>query len=713
VAERQEGHYRPGKAEDCRAGMEMKIPQKLLSSLHFRILAPLIPIIALMAILGGAIFSLGLGTVSHYANARIEEDLDRASREIYNICDIALQNLLLDGLADDRLANTIRKGNTLGKIEEYARQHDLEILVYEGERKEVLLHQASMLAGHLMQELEAARDGGVVPIAHADNEYYARESEFELWGWHIVLIKDGRTYAEFVDRISRSYYAIGVVLLLVSVMLILYFRRVVHAPVRSIIASIQSNGMPEYKGIYEFEFLSDVIREATRKAQQKQVEMSYQASHDELTALANRREFERRLKLLLQTSQEPHAIHTILYLDLDQFKIINDTCGHHAGDALLQQLTVIMKEQLRQNDLLARLGGDEFGVLFENCAGEPALQIAEALRQIVSEFRFAWTDKLFSIGVSIGMVSFAKDELALNDILSIVDGACYIAKDKGRNRIHVYHPNDSELMERKGQMNWVSRISDAIKDERMVLYRQEIIPLQHSPDKTVHFEILLRMLDEDGHLVLPSSFLPAAERYNLMPMIDFWVVKTAFEYCRDACTDPDMSYTCAINLSGGTLCDERLVSYIQTQLQIFGIAPSMICFEITETIAIANLNSAVSLIRELRQMGCRFALDDFGSGMSSFGYLKNLPVDFIKIDGSFVRNMLNDRTDRAMVKAINNIGQEMGIRTIAEFVEDDQTREALRKIKVDFAQGFGIGKPRPLVSDADTSIATIAAIHTA
>lgn len=668
----------------------------LASSLYFRILAPVIPIIILMVILGTTVFSFGLRTVSHYANERILDDLERNSRELYNICDTVLQNMLLDGFADTQAEMRVHKGNALGKIEEYAHEHDLQVLVLESNRGKILLQQTALPPQKIIADTAEEGDKPFVKIGYEDVDYYAHQFNFELWDWRVIILRDGRAYEAFASTIRQGYIVIGLILMIISVMLVLYFRRVIHKPVRTIIASIQSNGMPDYKGIYEFEFLSNVIREAKQKEQEKQVEMSYQASHDELTGLINRREFERCLQNSLHDIQTQHGTHTILYLDLDQFKIINDTCGHHAGDILLQQLTRLLKDKLRENDILARLGGDEFGVLLRNCPPAPALRIAESLRQTASEFRFAWNDKLFSIGTSIGLLTFSDDELTLNEILSIVDGACYLAKDKGRNRIHVCNPDDGELIERKSQMGWVAKISKALEENRMVLFRQTIAPLQPSQQKIVHFEVLLRMLDEDGKLLPPSFFLPAAERYNLMASIDFWVIKTAFAYYRDFCTDPAVTYTCSINLSGVTVGDERLIAYIREQFQVSGISPSGICFEITETAAIANLDRAVTLMQDLQQIGCRFALDDFGSGMSSFGYLKKLPIDFIKIDGSFVKDMMHDRIDRAMVEAINNIGHVMGIQTIAEFVENKKTRNALQEMNVNFAQGYGIGKPEPL-----------------
>lgn len=669
---------------------------KLSSSLHFRIIAPVIPIIVVIVFAGSAVFSLGLKTVKHYTDARIEEDLERYAHELYDICDLVLQQLLIEGAVNEPVATNLKKGHALGLIEDYAEKNNLQVVVYEGEEKKILLDHASIAPQKIILDMEQGQHLSIVRMVHDKEAYYGRQADFELWDWRIILVKEGKSYAQFVSTIRQSYYMIGAILLIVGLILVVYFRRVIHEPVRRIIESIQFNGMPEYKGIYEFEFLSNVIREAAKKEQQKQEEISYQATHDELTGLLNRRAFEQELRSLLSKQDAGHSLHTILYLDLDQFKVVNDTCGHHAGDALLQQVTRIMKDRLRQNDVLARLGGDEFGILLENCSGEPAQRVAESIRQGISDFRFHWNSKLFSVGVSIGLVSFGEEEFALSDILSIVDGACYLAKDKGRNRIHVYRTNDSELIERKGQMNWVAKITNALEEDRMVLYKQRIVPLHPAKEKTQYFEVLVRMLDNDGSLILPSSFLPAAERYNLISAIDFWVIRHAFEYFSEHCTDEDISYTCFINLSGSTIGKEGLIDYISRQFTTYGIPPGAICFEITETAAIANLNDAGKMILELRKLGCRFALDDFGSGMSSFAYLKNLPIDFLKIDGEFVRNVHRDRIDRTMVEAINKIGQEMGIQTIAEFVENDAIKEELKKINVDFVQGFGIEHPVPI-----------------
>jgi diguanylate cyclase (GGDEF)-like protein/PAS domain S-box-containing protein len=432
------------------------------------------------------------------------------------------------------------------------------------------------------------------------------------------------------------------------------------------------------------------------QARKMAAEMTHQATHDALTGLINRREFERRLELALQTGKQGGKQHTMLYLDLDQFKIINDTCGHVAGDELLRQLTMLLQAKLRQSDTLARLGGDEFGVLLECCGTEPALRIADLLRQTVSDFHFVWLDKVFPIGVSIGLVTFDNGGITLADILRMADAACYVSKDNGRNRIHIYTPQDQELIQRHGEMGWIGRIQKALDEERFVLYSQKIRATQKEREAEDHYELLIRMQDEDGNLVPPMAFIPAAERYGLMPTLDRWVIKTAFAHYDARRSRGDSQHQYAINLSGTSICDAHFLPFIKKQFALYKVPADHICFEITETSAIANLNQAAALIRELKEIGCRFSLDDFGSGMSSFAYLKHLPVDYLKIDGGFVKDMVDDPIDFAMVESIHHIGHVMGIQTIAEFVENDAIFDALQKIGVDFVQGYGIEKPGPL-----------------
>ncbi len=426
-------------------------------------------------------------------------------------------------------------------------------------------------------------------------------------------------------------------------------------------------------------------------------QLSYQASHDALTGLYNRLKFEEHLNQLL-TNVEPRDQHALFYLDLDQFKIVNDTCGHMAGDELLRQLATVLLDCIRRGDILARLGGDEFGVLLGNCNLIQAEEIAEKMRHQVKEFRFAWHDKIFEIGASIGVVGITTDNLNAANILSNADLACYAAKDMGRNRVHVFHPTDDALTQRHGEMRWTTLITQALEQNRFVLYCQPISTLSDSAQHINHWEILIRMNDEDGNIIPPDSFIPAAERYNKMHSIDRWVIHNVFSAITDGCFNSTVSdkRVIAINLSGASLGDEGMLSYIRTTSEQFGISLHQICFEITETVAISNLTKATQFINELKKLGCRFSLDDFGSGLSSFGYLKNLPVDYIKIDGGFVKDMATDPIDHAMVEAINQIGHVMKIQSIAEWVENEETLSLLKQIGVDFAQGYHIGKPVPL-----------------
>jgi len=427
--------------------------------------------------------------------------------------------------------------------------------------------------------------------------------------------------------------------------------------------------------------------------------MSYQATHDSLTGLINRREFESRIKRAIDSVRNEDIRHALCYLDLDNFKVVNDTSGHFAGDELLKQLTVKLRMELREADTLARLGGDEFGVLLEGCPIEKAEHIAETIRQIVEDFRFAWDNTSFRIGVSIGLVPITSESGTLSDVLSAADSACYVAKDQGRNRIHIYQPNDEAVLKQHGQMQWVQRIQDVLDQNRFRLFFQPIAKLSHKPGEqsTIHGEVLIRMLDDSNKIVGPGAFIPAAERYQVMPAIDRWVVSNTFHTLiqNDSHKYGRVS-SCCINLSGQSLSDERFMDFLVEEIKSSGVSPEILVFEITETAVIANLCNASKLISTLREMGCRFALDDFGVGLSSFGYLKNLPVDYLKLDGCFVKNMVSDNIDRAMVRAINQIGHTMNIKTIAEFVEDEETLAAVREVGVDYAQGYFIARPAPI-----------------
>jgi diguanylate cyclase (GGDEF)-like protein len=424
--------------------------------------------------------------------------------------------------------------------------------------------------------------------------------------------------------------------------------------------------------------------------------LHYQASHDALTGLINRREFENRLTAAVENARHDAAArHALLYLDLDQFKLVNDTCGHPAGDQLLKQITGVLQSRVRGGDTLARLGGDEFGILLQSCSLDQALRIAEGLRQAIRDFRFIWQDGVLQVGASIGIVEISSETPTVANVMSAADVACYSAKDLGRNRVQLYKPDD--VPERHREMHWVSKLTRACDESRFELYYQPIVPiganiLEHPRE---HFELMLRLRDESGMLVTPAEFIPAAERYNVMPSIDRWVVRQALDRLVHRGGTGVKPFTIAVNLSGTSLNDERFLEYLIAELSSLELAAGAMCFEITETAAIANLGNVVHFMRELKVRGCHFALDDFGSGLSSFMYLKTLPVDYLKIDGQFVENVTRDRVDRSMVEAISQVGKTMGIHTIAERVESPEVLAELGRLGIGFAQGFHIAEPRP------------------
>ncbi|HEV7855333.1 MAG TPA: EAL domain-containing protein, partial [Herminiimonas sp.] len=429
-------------------------------------------------------------------------------------------------------------------------------------------------------------------------------------------------------------------------------------------------------------------------SRQLAIQLSHQAAHDPLTGLFNRREFERRLGLALETLALQPKQHALLYLDLDQFKIVNDTCGHGAGDELLRQITALLQPLVRDSDTLARLGGDEFGALLENCSPESAARIAEKLRQTICDFHFVCQEKIFPIGVSIGLVNFNNNTLSLPDLLSAADAACYVAKDGGRNRVHTYRAEDHhQTAARHGEVKWNERIHKALEHNRFCLMSQHIASI--APEKDGHLidELHLYMTDESGRLIPTSAFTPAAERYHLMPAIDRWMIRTAFARHAATCSRQAGGFNAqmlAIRLSGSSLEDEQFSEFIREQFLHFGLPYSTICFSIAETTAITNLTRSLRFIEMFKPLGCRFALDDFGSGISSFAYLKHLRVDFLKIDGSYVKGMLKDPVDFAKVEAIYRIASVMGIEVIAQNADDFKILDALMEIGIRYAQGNAI-----------------------
>ncbi|MCF7989780.1 MAG: EAL domain-containing protein [Thiohalocapsa sp.] len=422
--------------------------------------------------------------------------------------------------------------------------------------------------------------------------------------------------------------------------------------------------------------------------------LRWQANHDALTGLFNRANFEDHLQAAIDAAHRLQHMHVLLYLDLDQFKVINDTCGHAAGDELLRRLGRQLGQLTRSKGILARLGGDEFGLLLERRELDEGVALAERIAELITRFRMPWEDQVFAIGVSIGVVGIDATCSNQSEILSAADMACYAAKELGGKRVHVYRPDDAEMAHRRGQMGQIARIQAAMEEGRFVLYRQAIAPACCPAQPVDHYEVLLRMVDKAGAIIAPGAVIPAAERYGLMPQLDRWVIRSVFrglaQYKVPAGAREERY---SINLSGTSLGDERLADFLREQFAEFQIAPRRIGFEITETAAIAHLERTRAFIRSMRELGCTFSLDDFGSGLSSFGYLRDLDVDMIKIDGAFVRDIAKDPIAREMVASIHKMAKLMGKHTIAEFVEDDAILGNLRQIGVDYAQGYLIDRP--------------------
>ena len=442
-----------------------------------------------------------------------------------------------------------------------------------------------------------------------------------------------------------------------------------------------------------------VVRDITER-RQLQIALQHQANHDDLTGLINRREFQQRLNALVATLPTDPGPHALIYIDLDQFKVVNDTCGHIAGDALLRQIGQRLGACIEARDVIARLGGDEFGVLLHDVSIDQAAGVAERLCSEVAAHRFMWDGRRYDLTASIGLCAIQRETQSAEEAMSAADAACYVAKDKGRNRTQVYFGGVA-CKGKRDEMQWVSRLQEALDENRFEAWQQRILNLDREAGKSAdHFEVLIRLIDKDGRRVAPGEFFPSAERYGLMPAIDRWVIThlLANDHGKKLNTEMEnmLATHCAINLSGASLNDDKFLVFLEDSLRRSAVAGESLCFEITETVAVTSFGRVREMMQTFKQFGCRFALDDFGSGMSSFSYLKNLPVDYLKIDGSLVRNIVTDAADFAMVEAFIHVGEALGIETVAEFVETEATLQCLRGIGVDYAQGYVIHKPEPL-----------------
>src|SRR5262245_325400 len=577
---------------------------------------------------------------------------------------------------------------------------DGQPLYFEGTITDITQHKAAERA--LFNEKERAQvtlksigDAVVTTDAHGNIEYLNPVAE-QLTGWEarevqgspierLIRLRDEVSGEAVANPVSRCLQEGRVVTLADNVVLVA--RDGSTIAIQDSAAPIQDRNGQTVGAVMVFH---DV-----RQERQLHRRLAYLASHDALTGFINRREVEERLSTVLAAVKSaPGKTAALLCMDLDQFKVVNDTCGHSAGDLLLRQLGDVLRAHVPKNGVLARLGGDEFAVLLPDYTLAAAAAIAESLREAIAAFRFSWRDNALQVGVSIGIVPVEARSESVATLMSAADVACYVAKDLGRNRIHVYEEGDAA--ERHQEMQWVARITRALEEERFELYYQPIVPIGSEKGHWPHYELLLRMRDEEGELVAPTAFIPAAERYNLMPGLDRWVVSRTFQTLAYRAAPGTTPYTLAINLSGTTLNDARFLDFVLALLTSHAVAPGAICFEITETAAISNLDRVISFMRSLKARGCRFSLDDFGTGLSSLTYLKNLPVDYVKIDGQFVRNVLRDAADECVVESIARMARAFRIHAIAERVESRDVMKRLGDLGVSFAQGYFVAVPQPV-----------------
>ncbi|MEG4990009.1 EAL domain-containing protein [Microcoleus sp. BR0-C5] len=584
---------------------------------------------------------------------------------------------------------------TIGRLQQKLQKQNLRLLIEIEERQR--LEESLFAEKELAQvTLQSIGDAVITTDAQGNVRYFNPIAE-RLTGWRadevqgvsfstVFLIVDQVTRETVENPINKALLEERIVTLANNTILI--SQDGTEYPIADSAAPIRDRQGQIIGAVMVFHDVTE-SRYLTHK-------LSWEANHDALTGLINRRRFEQHLVDAIASCQDSNEQHALCYLDLDQFKVVNDTVGHIAGDDLLRQITALIQQGVRANDMLARLGGDEFGILLSQCSLSEATQIAENLKDLVHQFRFIWNGKTFIIGVSIGVVAIDQTSQDLRELLGAADAACYAAKARGRNCVHIYSLDDSELIKQRGERQLISQISRALETNRFCLYYQKIVSITSQP-LVEHYEILIRMMDENGKIVSPAQFIPAAERYGLITEIDCWVIETFFSNYHKLPEKDVLSqglYT--INLSGASISNNQFMRFLIEQFYRYKVPPQTIGFEITETAAIANFEQARYFMSELKKIGCCFALDDFGSGLSSFAYLMNLPVDYLKIDGAFVKNISHNLISQALVEGFNRIAHAMNLETIAEFVEDETILEKLREIGVDYAQGYGIARPVPI-----------------
>ena len=580
----------------------------------------------------------------------------------------------------------------------------LETLVMDSVRLDSDLHQISII-----DEFSQVLFSWKHPDNQMESEIYTYqidiEFEAETFGKIVASWNPTRLLEEISTELVQERKRMITALLALTGLSLLLLHALVVAPINKMRYRVEglSDGVNfeplEINSSRELSMLAKAVNELDKSMTESRnlsLKLEYQAKHDVLTGLINRYAFETHLRDHLENRKPGQTESTLLYIDLDQFKLVNDTCGHAAGDELLIQLATIFKKQLNGKHLLARLSGDEFALLLVDYPLKQGFEVAEKIRNAAQVYRFSWEGRTFAVETSIGVVAINRQHDNFERLLSAADEACYSAKNEGRNRVHCYLEDDQEQLERRDQGDWIPRILDAIENARLILYGQPIEPTDSEQGHGGHIEILVRLLDDNNDVIPPGAFLPAAERYGLMPQIDRYVVSNAIEWLSNQAV-VSMEIPCiAINISGQSVCDPDFRQFVYDSLTENEQLCNYLSFEITETTAVANLKGAVEFMREVKRFGCTFALDDFGSGMSSFTYLKNLPVDYVKIDGSFVEHIITDPTSLAMVRAISDIARVMGIQSIAEYVENEQIRDRLLEIGIDYVQGFGVAKPANL-----------------